>query len=482
MALSKIDVANMLTGLVPNDNTIRRPNAKPLIINGDMQVAQRGTSFTHANSNNNEFPVDRFQFVLGSIGEYTSTQESLSSGAAYNAGFKKAARIDTTSAVSSPDAGDYFWFQYIMEAQDCLVFKKGTSSAEKMTVAFWVKSNKTGTGQLTVKDSDNDRQVAGTYAISSADTWEHKVINLPADTSGAMNNDNGAGFRFEWWLGAGSSYSGGAVPTAWEARADGDRGVSTLAINDNTANDWAITGIQVEVGEFSSPTLPPFQFYSFEDEDGFVYGSDVVSLYNLLFGEVTMSSRIRRITPVNPYNRRPITHNVINKVKKLIRLGRILKTPVCTEIENENDECETPSLETRTNNLFQDIDQMGHYTDSNWFLSLNLYQLRRFVRELTEIWNYRAGITREVKREICPPHGDPFSNIQYVQLFVGDDDGDGIVSRQTMVLESLEKIIKRGINEDSKALGAYYVLGALTLVNRNAALAMPWLYDSFKYN
>ena len=260
MALSKIDVANMLTGLVPNDNTIRRPNAKPLIINGDMQIAQRGTSFTHANSNNNEFPVDRFQFVLGSIGEYTSTQESLSSGAAYNAGFKKAARIDTTSAVSSPDAGDYFWFQYIMEAQDCLVFKKGTSNAEKMTVAFWVKSNKTGTGQLTVKDSDNDRQVAGTYAISSADTWEHKVINLPADTSGAMNNDNGAGFRFEWWLGAGSSYSGGAVPTAWEARADGDRGVSTLAINDNTANDWAITGIQVEVGEFSSTTLPPFQF------------------------------------------------------------------------------------------------------------------------------------------------------------------------------------------------------------------------------
>jgi len=244
---------------------VARKNAKPLIINGDMQIAQRGTSFTHANSNNNEFPVDRFQFVLGSIGEYTSTQESLSSGAAYNAGFKKAARIDTTSAVSSPDAGDYFWFQYIMEAQDCLVFKKGTSSAEKMTVAFWVKSNKTGTGQLTVKDSDNDRQVAGTYTISSADTWEHKIINLPADTSGAMNNDNGAGFRFEWWLGAGSSYSGGAVPTAWEARADGDRGVSTLAINDNTANDWAITGIQVEVGEFSSTTLPPFQFESFGD-------------------------------------------------------------------------------------------------------------------------------------------------------------------------------------------------------------------------
>ena len=228
MALSKIDVANMLTGATPvaNGGTALtsgfkngvdpREDAKPLIINGNMAIAQRGTSFTHANNNNDNFPVDRFTFQTGSIGEFTSTQESLTSGAAYNAGFRKAARIDCTTADASPSGGDYFWFQYIMEAQDCLVFKKGTSNAEKMTVAFWVKSNKTGTGQLTVKDSDNDRQVAGTYTISSADTWEHKVINLPADTSGAMNNDNGAGFRFEWWLGAGSAYSGGAVPTAWE--------------------------------------------------------------------------------------------------------------------------------------------------------------------------------------------------------------------------------------------------------------------------
>jgi len=242
-----------------------RPNSKPLIINGNMAVAQRGTSFTHANNNNDNFPVDRFTFQTGSIGEYTSTQETLSSGAAYNAGFRKAARIDCTSADASPASGDYFWFQYIMEAQDCLVFKKGTSNAEKMTVAFWVKSNKTGTSQLTVKDVDNDRHVAATYTVSSANTWEHKVINLPADTTGAINNDNGAGLRFEWWLGGGSTYTSGSVPTAWEARTPADRGVSTLAINDNTANDWAITGVQVEVGEFSSTTLPPFQHEDFGD-------------------------------------------------------------------------------------------------------------------------------------------------------------------------------------------------------------------------
>ena len=62
MALSKIDVANMLTGLVPNDNTIRRPNAKPIIINGDMAVAQRATSVTSHNAVSYT-TVDRFKTV-----------------------------------------------------------------------------------------------------------------------------------------------------------------------------------------------------------------------------------------------------------------------------------------------------------------------------------------------------------------------------------------------------------------------------------
>jgi hypothetical protein len=230
-----------------------------------MQVAQRGTSGSVPDAGGDAYPADRHTFQAGGIGDYTTTQESLTSGAAFNAGFKKASRIDCTTAVASPAGGDYFYFQHMIEAQDCLAFKKGTSAAETMTVAFWVKSNKTGTSQLTVKDGDNDRICAGTYAISVADTWEHKVINIAADTSGAMNNDNGRGFIFEWWLGGGTSYTSGTAPTAWEARADADRGANNLAINDNTANDWAITGIQVEVGTYTSATLPPFQHENYGD-------------------------------------------------------------------------------------------------------------------------------------------------------------------------------------------------------------------------
>ena len=266
MALSKIDVANMLTGLVPNDNTIRRPNAKPLIINGNMAVAQKATSVTSLTSSGAVQTVDRIKNEICSIGTYTVAQESLSSGNAYNNGFRKAWRIDCTSADASPAAGDNLYVTYHFEGQDLQLFKKGTSNAQKFTLAFWIKSNKTGTGQVNLRDNDNSRLIGGTYTISSADTWEHKVVNFAADTTGAFDNDNAGSMDIEWWLDSGTTYSSGATPTAWEAFSQADRNASgNLQIARNTANDWAITGIQLEVGEFSSTTLPPFQFEDFGD-------------------------------------------------------------------------------------------------------------------------------------------------------------------------------------------------------------------------
>ena len=278
MALSKIDVANMLTGATPvaNGGTALtsgfvngkdpRTNAKPLIINGDMAVAQRNTSVSSLTSSGAVQTVDRIKNEIGNIGTYTVAQESLSSGEAYNNGFRKAWRIDCTSADASPAAGDNLYVTYHFEGQDLQLFKKGTSNAQKFTLAFWIKSNKTGTGQVNLRDNDNSRLIGGTYTISSADTWEHKVVNFAADTTGVFDNDNAGSMDIEWWLDSGTTYSSGATPTAWEAFSQADRNASgNLQIARNTANDWAITGIQLEVGEFSSTTLPPFQHEDFGD-------------------------------------------------------------------------------------------------------------------------------------------------------------------------------------------------------------------------
>ena len=276
MALSKIDVANMLTGATPvaNGGTALtsgfkngvdpRPLSKPIIVNGDCSVAQRGTANTDESASG-VYRVDRMNVGLSNIGEFRLSQETLSSGAAYNAGFKKAFRIDCQQADASPASGDIANMTYKLEGNSVQVFKKGTSSAETYTLAFWVKSNKTGTAQVNLVDGDNSRMVSATYTISSADTWEHKVLNYPADTTGALDNDANKSLEIEWALDAGSDFTSGAVPSAWESSANTDRSVNDLALQDNTANDWAITGIQLEVGTFSSTTLPPFQFEDYAD-------------------------------------------------------------------------------------------------------------------------------------------------------------------------------------------------------------------------
>jgi hypothetical protein len=268
MALSKIDVANMLTGLVPNDNTIRRPLSKPIIINGDMAVAQRSTSVTGVSNGDGGYQTcDRMRFdESGTMGAaLTITQESLTSGNAFLNGFANAFKVDVTTADSSPDADDWSRLNMRIEAQDMKPFKKGTSNAEKYTLAFWVKATKTGTNTIELFDADNTRSIGGSYTISSSNTWEHKVVNFAADTTGAFADDNGEGLRISWSLSAGSNYTSGTLPSAWESSTVANTAPNQVNHFDSTSNNFHITGIQLEVGEFSSTTLPPFQFESFGD-------------------------------------------------------------------------------------------------------------------------------------------------------------------------------------------------------------------------
>ena len=278
MALSKIDVANMVTGATPVANggtgqttfaaagLSKRPNAKSIWINSNMAVSQRATSATGKTAGG-YYTVDRIKLdISGTIGTWTVAQESLTSGDAFNNGFANAYRIDCTSATASPASGAFLKVISSFEGQDLQMFKKGTSNAEKFTLSFWVKSNRTGTAQVNLRDMDNTRMIGASYSISSANTWEHKVCNFAADTTGDFDDDTAQSLLVEWWLDGGSDYTSGAMPTAWEARAAADSmAAGSLDMAGSTDNDWAITGVQLEVGEYSSTTLPPFQFEDFGD-------------------------------------------------------------------------------------------------------------------------------------------------------------------------------------------------------------------------
>jgi hypothetical protein len=211
------------------------------------------------------------------------------------------------------------------------------------------------------------------------------------------------------------------------------------------------------------------QFISYRDEDGFIYGFDMTSLFNL----ITKGNNI-----TNPYNRSLIPKYILDNVKLIIKFSKILKIQIVLNLEDDTQNMSTEKvIELRTLTLFQNIDALGNYSNPQWFLSLNRNQIIKLIREIADIWNYRAQLSIETKRNICPPNGDPFRNLSmsYVHTEIN------INNVRKVVLEVLEKLVNNGIDKDSKSLGAYYVLGALTLVNMEAATSLPWLFQSVNY-
>jgi hypothetical protein len=218
--------------------------------------------------------------------------------------------------------------------------------------------------------------------------------------------------------------------------------------------------------------IPYNQFFSFTDVDGIIYGFEITSFYNLICKNLNNRNEIK-----NPYNRKPIPQIAYTNVKSIIKLSHILKIDIELNIEPTINLSDAKTIELRALSLFQNINSLGNYSDSAWFLSLNRIQLIKFVRELSDIWNYRLQITDETKRNICPPHGDPFRNINMSNIYSEPE----INIAKKVILELLEKFVNTGVDTDSKSLGAYYVLGALTIVNNSAATSIPWLFQSFAY-
>jgi hypothetical protein len=233
----------------------------PIIINGDMSVAQRATSVTGVTSGTYQ-TIDRFRLMISSAGTWTISQ---STTVPAGQGFYKSFKFDCTTADGSLGAGDILGLTQKIEGFNQAPVKKGTANAEKTTLAFWVRSNKTGTYICELFDDQNTRQVSKSYTIDSADTWEKKVIVFPADTSGANDFDNTTAMQVNWWLASGTTYTSGTLSETWTSSTDANRIVGQLNLADSTDNEWYITGVQLEVGEFDANTIPSFPFESVEN-------------------------------------------------------------------------------------------------------------------------------------------------------------------------------------------------------------------------
>jgi len=249
MALSKIQVSSMA------DNTIH--GRRNIVINGAMQVAQRGTSSTGLGATSGYYTLDRNRLTFsGTAGRLTMTQT-----ADGPSGFANCLKLDCTTADTSVAAGEILILGQNFEGQDLQQFKKGTSDAEKITVSFYVKGNANATYTCELYDNDNSRSIAQEFSVTAS--WTRVVLTFNNETSNALDNDNASSLSLHLWLHGGSTFAGGTFASnTWHTTNANRLSDSQSSFFDSTDRTFFITGIQMEVGEQATP----FEHRSFGEE------------------------------------------------------------------------------------------------------------------------------------------------------------------------------------------------------------------------
>jgi hypothetical protein len=272
MAIDKVVSASITDSSVTDAKLSFNSNQfRNIIINGDMSIAQRATSATNFSSYDT---IDRYSFDenLGT-GVATSEQETLTSGGAYDAGFRTAVKMSCTTADTSPSAGERAYMQQSIEGQFLQQLNYGSSTAKTITLSFWAKSNMTGNFPVTIKKDDNTvHYIVHSFNISSADTWQKFTFtitptqgstNLITQSAAKINNDNGRGMQIFWGLFWGSNYTGSYSGTPTWTTTSNDFADSDVTYNNffsSTSNNLSITGIQLEIGTSASD----FEFLPFD--------------------------------------------------------------------------------------------------------------------------------------------------------------------------------------------------------------------------
>ena len=194
-----------LANLIGNINAGGGGVNRNVIINGAMNVAQRGTSSTGLGAEADTIPTcDRWYHSAGNTaGRFTMTQDSSAPS-----GFANSLKLACTTADTSIAAAEYFLLRQKLEGQNVQMFAKGTADAKPYAVSFYVKGNASATYVAELMDNDNsNRHVNKTFSVTT--DWTRVELSLPADTTGAFDDDNAISLVFSKWLHAGSNFTSG---------------------------------------------------------------------------------------------------------------------------------------------------------------------------------------------------------------------------------------------------------------------------------
>ena len=178
-------------------------------------------------------------------------------------GFANCIKLTTTTADTSIAAGEYLILQQRFEGQDLWQLKKGTASAEQVTLSFWVKGNAAATYVCELQDAANSRNITQSFAVTTS--WNRIELTFAADTSDPLPDDNASRFAVNFWLHAGSTYTGGTFSSnTWADIVEANRAAVSgfTSIFDATSRTLFLTGVQMEIGA----TATEFESRSYGEE------------------------------------------------------------------------------------------------------------------------------------------------------------------------------------------------------------------------
>jgi hypothetical protein len=216
---------------------------KNRIINGDMRIAQRGTTALSIDNGGWQRPVDKIESYFAATGSKFTAQQN-AGAVTPPVGFTNYVGITSTSAYTV-GAGEWSAVRQIIEGYNVADLMWGTANAQPITLSFWVRSSLTGIHGGAIYNGDGSRCYPFTYTINDANTWEYETITIPGDTSGTWNSTNGPSITPSFSMGTGATLSGPAGAWAGTFYASATGAVSVVGTNGAT---WYMTGLQVEKG------------------------------------------------------------------------------------------------------------------------------------------------------------------------------------------------------------------------------------------
>ena len=232
-----------LAALIGSQSSLSNRN---MIINGNMEVAQRSTSVAVTASDYHT--CDRWGISLSSAGRFTMSQESITD----LEGFGKALKLDCTTADTSIASDELLLLYQRFEGQFLQKMQKGFSTAKPVTLSFYVKGNANATYVAELLDADNsNRHINKSFSVTTS--WSRVSLTFPGDTTGKLDADNANSLRLHIWLHGGSNYTSGTLQTSWGSIVAANRAAGISSFFDSTDREFFITGVQMELGEVATP-------------------------------------------------------------------------------------------------------------------------------------------------------------------------------------------------------------------------------------